>query len=419
MLRVRIPNLPRERHQGPKWVSLLLDVLCNRFLPPEGLQAAADDDHRLGVTAQQRLYVGAEVLHHDLDLLGDVVRMEPHPTHQPLHGCAAFHLRVIHLLPVVGQAEGSFVAGVVLQHVEDEALLNRLPHRVHMERFGLVLVTHGLIGLRRSAEQLDSLRLGGRGERNVGDALGCGTACHLGGKDVFCTNLPAVLPFLQLLSAQDGLQLGRCFAGLGRMRFVSDHGVKLTLRRGLLPYLFQGEGERLDRADDDLLLARKRLSQLLALGAAGALDGVDHTRCALEAEDSVLQLLVDHVAVGDHQHGVEDLALLVVVQIGEEVRRPGDGVCLAAACRVLDQELAPGTLLPHRAHQLARGVQLMKAGEDQPLDSLLLVALLDKIAPQNLQPALALPHLLPQVRRAVACGGRRISGCACVALVEG
>jgi hypothetical protein len=85
-----------------------------------------------------------------------------------------------------------------------------------------------------------------------------------------------------------------------------------------------------------------------------ALDGGHHAGGALEVEDGFLQLAVEHVAVGHHQHAVEHLAVLGVVQVGEEMRGPGDGVGLAGAGRVLDQVFAARPLGQHRGLQFAR-----------------------------------------------------------------
>ena len=128
--------------------------------------------------------------------------------------------------------------------------------------------------------------------------------------------------------------------GLRAVRLVGDDGEALALRGRQLAHRFQRKGEGLDRADDDLLVAGQRLRQFAALAAAFALDRGDHAGGALEVEERLLQLRVDHVAVGDDQHGIEDLLVLRVVQLGKEVRRPGDGVGLARAGRVLDQILA-------------------------------------------------------------------------------
>ena len=143
-------------------------------------------------------------------------------------------------------------------------------------------------------------------------------------------------------------------------------------------------------------------ASLRALAAVLVGDRRHHAAGALEVEERLLQLRVDHVAVGDHQHGVEDLLVLCVVQLGQEVRRPGDGVGLARAGRVLDQVLAARAVLEHGGLQLARHVELVVAGEDDLLDLLLLVALGDQVAAEDFQPAFARPDLLPQVGGAVA-----------------
>ena len=61
------------------------------------------------------------------------------------------------------------------------------------------------------------------------------------------------------------------------------------------------------------------------------LDTLDasHDACrALEVEDGVLQLLVDHIAVAHHDYRVEDLLMLGIMEIREEVRRPCNRVRL-------------------------------------------------------------------------------------------
>ena len=74
-----------------------------------------------------------EMLDDDLDLLGDVVRVQPNPAHDLLHGGAAFDFLIVPLLAVVGQPEGQLVGRVVPQHVEDEPLLDGLPHGIDVE----------------------------------------------------------------------------------------------------------------------------------------------------------------------------------------------------------------------------------------------------------------------------------------------
>ena len=201
---------------------------------------------------------------------------------------------------------------------------------------------------------------------------------------------------------QHGLQLGRRLAGLGTVRLVGDHREAFALGGGQFAHGFEGEGEGLDRADDDLLVAGERLGQFAALAAVLARDGRHHAAGALEVEEGFLKLRVDDGAVGDDQHGIEDLLVLRVVQLGEEVRGPGDGVGLARTGRVLDQVLAARPILEHGGLKLAGHVELMVAGEDDLLDLLLLVALGDQVAAEDFQPAFARPDLSPRDRR---CGG--------------
>ena len=165
----------------------------------------------------------------------------------------------------------------------------------------------------------------------------------------------------------------------------------------------------------------KRLRQLAALAAVVALDGRHHAGRALEVEERLLQLRVDHVAVGDHQHGVEHLLVLRVVQLGEKVRRPRDGVGLARAGRVLDQILAARALPRSTAAWSLRVTSSWwKRGKMIRVDLLLLVPLGDEVAAEDFQPALPLPDLLPEVGRAMAARRvHRIARRAVVALVEG
>jgi len=85
---------------------------------------------------------------------------------------------------------------------------------------------------------------------------------------------------------------------------------------------------------------------------------------------------------------------------------------------VLDQVLLPRPFGQHRLHQLAGGVQLVIAREQDGTDLLLLVALGDEVAGDDFQPAVTLPDLLPQVGGAVALAIGRVAGTAVVALVE-
>ncbi len=84
---------------------------------------------------------------------------------------------------------------------------------------------------------------------------------------------------------------------------------------------------------DDLLARFERLFELLrAFG-----DGLHHACGLLEGKDGASQLPIEDAAVGDDHNRVEDGLVVLVVQDGELMRQPGDGVALAAPSGVLDQ----------------------------------------------------------------------------------
>ena len=154
----------------------------------------------------------------------------------------------------------------------------------------------------------------------------------------------------------------------------------------------------------------------------------------LDLVDGVLQLPVQHAAVGDHNHAVIDLPVGGVVQARQPVRQPRDAVGLATARGVLDQIVAPRPFHRCDCHQPAHGVKLVIAREDQRLPrhraraavvfDLLVAALHEHVRAQDVQEPLPLQHLLPEVAGAVARRMRRVARAAAnvagpVAAVEG
>jgi hypothetical protein len=110
---------------------------------------------------------------------------------------------------------------------------------------------------------------------------------------------------------------------------------------------------------------------------------------------------IDHVTVGDDDDGGEQLLILGVLQVGEEMSGPRNGVGLARACRMLDEELATRALLQNLGLQFSGGIELVIAGEDGVGDLLLIVAPGDRIATDDFEPAIPLPNLFPKVAGAV------------------
>ena len=241
-------------------------------------------------------------------------------------------------LPVVGEPERRLVGGVVAQHVEDEALLDGLLHRVQVER-----VRHAVDAL--VPEQLQGLGLRGGGEREERQVLRLGPGGHLRRQHVLGVDGAAVLEIVQLGGRQGRLEPLGGFPGLRRVGLVGDDREVLALQVGLGADQLQGEGEGLDGDDDDLRPARQRVGQLLRLRPAQPGDVGDHPWGAVDLADRLLQLRIQHVAVGDHDDRVEHRLVGLVVQHRQPVRQPGDAVGLAGPCRVLDQVPVPRPLL--------------------------------------------------------------------------
>ena len=262
-----VAHLATESHQGAKGITLVRDVLVDGELPAHGLLARAHHHHRLGLAIEQRPDVPAEVFHHDLHLLGDVVGVELHPAHQFLEGGIALHFFAGEALAFLGELEGELVGGVVLQHIEDELFLDRLAHRIHVEGRRQVAGTGRLSGVRPAAEQLQRLGLGRGGEGHVGDAAAAGAGGHVGGEQVVDRHLAAISQVGQFGGGEHLAQFEGGVAGLRAVGLIGDHREALAAGGGELLHFFDEGREGLDGADHDLLVARECCGQLLALDA--------------------------------------------------------------------------------------------------------------------------------------------------------
>ena len=129
---LRVLDRAAERHQRAHvGVAVLGDVALERQHVAHGVQARRGDHHRLGASAEMVHHLLPEVLHHHLGLLLDVVRVQAHELGQRPRRLLLRQVRVV--LHRLHQPEIGVVGGVVLQHVEDEALLDGLPHAVEVK----------------------------------------------------------------------------------------------------------------------------------------------------------------------------------------------------------------------------------------------------------------------------------------------
>ena len=252
---------------------------------------------------------------------------------------------------------------------------------------------------------------------------------------VFAAFLGRTLPgfFPQFLAAQHFLEIGCGLAALGTVGFVDDDGAtpggeRPRARRsaflGHLEQLARDEREFLHRGDDHRNGVLEGLGEL----SRAFVDPLHDAALVFELIDGVLKLLVEHDAIGDHDHAVKDPLVGRIVQGSEPMRQPTDGVALAAARRMFDEVVVPHALAAGGVHQHAHRLELVVAGEDHGLRldlAALIVAFLVDLqvdeTGEEVEQAVALQHLFPQVCRSVGPARwiGRVSGCSGGTLVEG
>ena len=224
-----VDDFARERDQSADLVAALADVFGQRQMPAHGLDAARQHHHRLGLAVEQRRDVLAEMLDDDRDLLADVVGVKPHPAHDAFQRGVALDFDFVPFLAAAREAEGEAIGRVVLQDVEDEAFLDRLPHRIDVERLRLVRVARRLVGVRAAAEDFQRLGLRRRGEGDIGDARLARARRHLRGENVFRADLAAVLQRFQFVGREHRLELRR------RRRPLCDECASSAMTANRLP----------------------------------------------------------------------------------------------------------------------------------------------------------------------------------------
>ena len=239
---------------------------------------------------------------------------------------------------------------VVLQHVENEALLDRLLHRVGVECAAL----DGAVGLPfGNAEELQRLAFRGGCEGEVAGVRQQLARLHQAVDLVLVRLLLAAGAGLGE-SARDRGARPAALAGVGLVNDDREPASALFVADGV-----QDVGELLDRRDDDLLAALEELAEVRR--AVGVADGCRDLGVLL---DGVLDLAVEDDAVRDDDNGVENRAAASPLQPDQPVGQPRDRVALAAAGRVLDQVAPAGAVLGRVGQEPADDVELVVARPD-------------------------------------------------------
>ena len=258
------------------------------------------------------------------------------------------------------------VVDVVVEHVEDEALLDGLPHRVEVERAGLAVrapgaedVQGGGLRGRREREERDVRErpLGGQLPRDpvLGVELGNLRALPLGEP---VEDVPPLGGVERLDVGERLPHLPVRVARLGGVGLVDDDGERPPRGEGLVADV----GELLDSRGDDLGARLDRPPEVLRPAPLG--DPEDDAVPVVDREHDVGELGVELPPVGEDDDRVEHRRAVRAVEARELVGEPGDGVRLARARRVLYQVVPAGALLPGVCDEPPHAVALVVAGED-------------------------------------------------------
>ena len=142
------------------------------------------------------------MLDNDLNFLSDVVRMQTHPPHQLFHGGTAFDFLIVKLFTIVGQLECQLVRRVVLEDVQNESFLNRLPHGIDVKWSRQIPWTRWFRRIRPTPKQFQRLGLWSRRICDVRDSLIIGPAGHRRDQNIFTADITTVGQFLLFLDGQ-------------------------------------------------------------------------------------------------------------------------------------------------------------------------------------------------------------------------
>src|SRR5207247_7899880 len=294
--RAPVLMLAREGDNGLERAPPLREVLLNGVEVLDRPLDTARDHHRprLAPKLAKPDHLFVEVIDHDLGFEPDrvLVALNVPPELFP----RPFHVELGVPRDRLDELVVALYRRVVVEHVQDEALLDRLLHGVAVKRSMLDLAAF-VISLTKDLERL-VLGRGGEGEvaRVRQKLLRFHNAVDL--------VLKCLVVFLCSTCGQRHADGGRCAPVLARVGLVDDNG---ELSASVLAAdLVEDKWEFLHRGDDDLLTTLNELLKVARmLGVANG--GADLGKLL----DGALDLLVQNTSVGDDDDRVEYLSAVL------------------------------------------------------------------------------------------------------------
>ena len=206
---------------------------------------------------------------------------------------------------------------VVLQHIQNEAFLDRLFHRINMERS----VLDSVAVLIRNAEGFQCFVLRSGGKRKIAGIVQQLAPFH------HSVDLILVIHFV--IGSKPGkckVHLRRVSSALPGMSLIDDNGetVILVFRSDLR----NDVRELLDRGDNNTLSIRNGFRKI-----AGMLCPCDRVADLHELLDRIPNLLVKNPAIRDYDHGIQHRTT-VLFKPNQLMSKPSDRVGFSAACKV-------------------------------------------------------------------------------------
>ena len=123
--------------------------------------------------------------------------------------------------------------------------------------------------------------------------------------------------------------------------------------------------ELLERGDDDADAVVDGVPQIL--GSFVLTDGLHRAQRMVKARNGLLQLCIQYRSVGHDNDTGKDGIIILVVQRGQTICRPCNGIGFARASGVLDQVVMTCTVLGNMSNQLSHNVKLVVAREYKSL----------------------------------------------------